>query len=128
VRVLVCGSRDWTDYQAIRDRIRDLHDQHAGALEILHGDARGADEMADHVALMLNIDSLRFAADWKRYGRAAGPLRNRQMLDAKPHLVLAFQRNGSRGTQHTIDEARKRGIPVEVHAPETAATQPKLDA
>jgi hypothetical protein len=37
------------------------------------------------------------------------------MLDTKPDLVLAFQRDGSRGTQHTIDEARKRGIPVEVH-------------
>jgi hypothetical protein len=36
------------------------------------------------------------------------------MLDTGPDLVLAFQRNGSRGTQHTIDEARARGIPVEV--------------
>jgi hypothetical protein len=36
------------------------------------------------------------------------------MLDDEPDRVLAFQRNGSRGTQHTIDEARRRGIPVEV--------------
>lgn len=41
--------------------------------------------------------------------------RNLAMLDEKPDLVIAFQINGSAGTQHTIDQARKRGIPVEVH-------------
>jgi hypothetical protein len=71
--------------------------------------------MADHAALMLGLDSERYAADWKQYGKRAGILRNLQMLDQRPDLVLAFQRNGSRGTQHTIDEARKRGIAVEVH-------------
>ena len=56
----------------------------------------------------------RFPADWDTYGKQAGFIRNIQMLDEKPDLVIAFQKNASRGTQHTINEARKRGIPVEV--------------
>jgi len=50
-----------------------------------------------------------------RNGNGAGHARNRAMLDLRPDLVISFQRNGSRGTQGTIDEARRRGIDVEVH-------------
>jgi hypothetical protein len=60
------------------------------------------------------LEERAFPADWRGKGRRAGILRNLAMLDDEPDRVLAFQRNGSRGTQHTIDEARRRGIPVEV--------------
>ena len=113
MKVLVCGSRDWPNAALIRVKLRNLKEEH-GPFVVMHGNARGADEMADHAALMLGLDSERWAADWKRHGKRAGILRNLAMLDTKPDLVLAFQRNGSRGTQHTIDEARRRGIPVEV--------------
>lgn len=113
--MLVCGSRDWQEADAIRTRLRGLVVEH-GRFLVIHGDCKtGADAFADHAALMLGLDSDRYPADWKAYGRKAGPIRNLAMLDAGPDLVVAFQRNGSRGTQHTIDEARKRGIPVEVH-------------
>jgi hypothetical protein len=84
-------------------------------IEVIHGDARGADRWAAEVARQLGCRVRAFPADWDRFGKRAGILRNLQMLDQEPVLVLAFQFNGSRGTQHTISEARRRGIPVEVY-------------
>jgi hypothetical protein len=113
LRILVCGSRDWTDKDAIVDVLHDY--AHANVI-VLHGGARGADRLADEVAFRIyGFGVEEFPADWKKHGKRAGLLRNLRMLDAHPDKVIAFQRNGSRGTQHTIDEARRRGIPVEVH-------------
>jgi hypothetical protein len=113
VRVLVCGSRDWTDEATIADELAEFAHE-PERVEVIHGAARGADMMAARVASVYGYDVRGFPADWDRYGKRAGFLRNIEMLDAQPDLVLAFQRNRSRGTQHTIDEARKRGIPVAV--------------
>lgn len=117
--VLVCGSRDWTDRHAILGAILDR-----APGKIIHGAAPGADRIAADVARLYLIEAQAFPADWTKHGKRAGILRNLAMLGAvedewhegREVLVLAFQRNGSRGTQHTIDEARRRGIPVEVYA------------
>lgn len=122
MKVLVCGSRDWMD----RDAIAEVLSRYPAGTEVLHGTAAGADRLADSVARMYGLTVRRFPADWERYSKRAGKpaLRNVEMLDqlTAPSLlmpsddhVIAFQRNGSRGTQHTIDEAQRRGIPVEVH-------------
>jgi len=118
VRVLVCGSRDWGDAEAIE---RELCGWPVGTV-VVHGAAsrkvrgveQSADMLADRIARAYGYRVEPFPADWKAEPRRAGILRNLAMLDTGPDLVLAFQRNGSRGTQHTIDEARRRGIPVEV--------------
>jgi hypothetical protein len=115
MKVLVCGSRDWTDFDAIANRLTAIPGEHE-QVAVLHGAAWGADRIAGRAARMLGFQVRAFHADWATHGRRAGILRNLQMLDERPDLVLAFQRDGSRGTQHTIDEARRRGIPVEVHA------------
>jgi hypothetical protein len=115
MKVLVCGSRDWANAALIRVALKHLKKEH-GPVTVVHGDCKtGADAFAAQQALLLDLSRDRHVADWRRHGKAAGPIRNLAMLDTKPDLVLAFQRDGSRGTQHTIDEARKRGIPVEVH-------------
>lgn len=111
MKVLVCGSRDWADASRLIDRMCQLsHDT-----VVIHGAARGADDLAAITARRLGLEERAYPADWRGKGKRAGIIRNVEMLDEQPDLVLAFQRNGSRGTQHTIDEARRRGIPVEVH-------------
>ena len=112
MKVLVCGSRDWTDADVIANRLADLAPDYP---VVLHGGARGADLLADGICSVFGYEVQAFPADWRKHGKRAGILRNLAMLDEQPDLVIAFQRNGSRGTQHTIDEARRRGIPVEVH-------------
>lgn len=115
--VLVCGSRawGWFNYSIIRERLAELVAEH-GTFEVIHGGARGADMMAGTAARDLGLPIRCFEADWKKHGKAAGPIRNRQMLDEAPDLVVAFHIRGSSGTQDTIDEAKRRGIPVEVHS------------
>jgi hypothetical protein len=123
-RILVCGSRDWTDGDAIADRLADFATDNP---TIIHGGARGADTMAENIASLYGYKIERFPAEWARHGKRAGFMRNLAMLDTKPDLVLAFQSNGSKGTQHTIDEARKRGIRVEVEIECDATPDPPAD-
>ncbi len=69
------------------------------------------------VAAGLGLSVQAYPAQWHQYGRAAGPLRNQEMLtDAKPDLVLAFHRNlaRSRGTADMVRRARAAGVPVRV--------------
>lgn len=117
VTVLVCGSRDWADRESLASALTGLPGEHY-EIEIIHGGARGADRIAGEEAERLGFGVRVFPANWRGLGKRAGILRNIEMLDEKPNLVMAFQRDGSRGTQHTIDEARRRGIPVQVYAEE----------
>jgi cell division ATPase FtsA len=114
MKILVCGSRDWDDFDAIANRLC-KYAADILPVVILHGGAAGADGIAGAAARLLRFEVRVFRPDWSEHGKRAGILRNLQMLDEQPDLVIAFQRNGSRGTQHTINEARRRGIPVEVH-------------
>ncbi len=111
--VLVCGSRSWSNPVLIRDRLRELP---RGA-RIIHGGARGADTMAALYARALGIPETSYPARWREQGKRAGIIRNIEMLDQKPDLVLAFWDGASTGTGHTVSEANKRGIPVEVVSP-----------
>ncbi|TAL45507.1 MAG: hypothetical protein EPN91_02025 [Salinibacterium sp.] len=70
--------------------------------------------MADQIGKRLGFAVEEFKADWETYGRRAGIVRNLAMLDTRPDLVIACWDGESKGTAHTMTEARKRGIPVEV--------------
>lgn len=109
-RVLVCGSRDWNRPALIAAKLAELP---PGSI-VMHGTARGADIIAADYAYSLGFEVEHYPADWKRYGKKAGIIRNLEMLDARPNLVFAFWDGKSRGTKHVIDEARKRRIHVEV--------------
>lgn len=116
MRVLVCGDREWVDQQMIYNQLKQLHT--ASPIEIvIEGEARGADLMGRKAATYLNIPVLGYAANWKEYGRSAGPIRNQQMLkEGRPDLVLAFHDHldQSKGTRHMVSIAQKAGIPVQV--------------
>jgi hypothetical protein len=110
-RILVCGSRNFTNSEAIMAALLPYRE----AATVIHGGAPGADTLADVVARALGMDVLAYKADWKRHGKAAGPIRNQQMLDeGKPDLVIAFPLPGSIGTLDMITRARRAGIAVDV--------------
>jgi hypothetical protein len=81
---------------------------------VVHGGARGADRIAGELAQALGLEERVFLPDWSSYGKRAGMIRNLAMLDLVPDIVLAFWDGASTGTGHTIGEARRRGIPVDV--------------
>ena len=86
-----------------------LHREHGFTL-LIHGDARGADRLSGEWATDRGIEVFACPADWKRHGRGAGPIRNRQMLDHKPDLLVAFP--GGRGTADMVAVATKAGLRV----------------
>lgn len=111
--VLICGSRAWSDPLRIKHRLQQLP---RGA-RIIHGGARGADTTAALYARALGIPEQSYPARWREQGKAAGIIRNIEMLDQKPDLVIAFWDGTSTGTAHTVAEATTRGITVEVVSP-----------
>lgn len=118
-RVLVCGDRNWKDYAAIYNCLCELQlvDQDT-PLVVIEGEASGADSLAAQAAREQSMQVLAFPADWAAYGRAAGPIRNKQMLDeGKPTEVHAFHDSisTSKGTLNMLKQALKRGIRCYLH-------------
>jgi len=115
-RVLFCGGREWDDQVAVRTALMSTLSQlpAGGTLVIIHGGARGADSMAGSIANEMGIEVKVFKAEWDKYHKAAGPIRNRQMLDASPCTVVYFHKDirRSRGTADMIRQARKARVPV----------------
>ena len=113
LKILVCGDRDWTNVQ----RIREILATYSTDITIIEGEARGADSIARDISTELGFTVVKCPADWSKYGRSAGPIRNIQMLDMKPDIVLAFHDDleRSKGTRHTVTEAMRRGIHVIVY-------------
>lgn len=107
MKVLVCGGRDFLDRQLA---YRTLDEHAAGALIIIHGDARGADQLAGDWARLRGKVIVACPADWNTYGKGAGPIRNQQMLDKKPDVVVAFP--GGHGTQDMVMRALRAGVRV----------------
>ena len=115
MKILVCGDRDWTDKELIRKELSDWYKLFPD-LEIIQGGCQGVDIMAKECCYELGIPCETFEADWVKYGKSAGPIRNRKMLDQKPDLVLAFHSHitKSKGTKDCIFEANRRGIEVRI--------------
>ena len=112
MKVLICGDRHWGNVAVIRRELKKLPCDTV----IIHGAAPGADTIGANIAYELGMRTVAFPADWKRYGKAAGPLRNIEMLNEKPDLVLAFHHDlsKSKGTAHTVRHAQTRNIKVKV--------------
>ena len=115
-RIVVCGGRNFTDVKRCYD-VLDHTINGETEIEIVSGHAKGADAFAEAYAKEKGIELTVFPADWARYGRAAGPMRNKEMLDyaqeANP-LVIAFWDGKSKGTGHMIGIAQKRGVEVRI--------------
>lgn len=107
MKVLVTGGRDFNDRNLLNFALSVLHAATPFTL-LIHGNARGADSLADEWARGQGIDTEVYPADWKKHGKPAGIIRNQQMLDQHPDLVVAFP--GGKGTKHMTDISRKAGI------------------
>jgi hypothetical protein len=111
-RVLVCGSRTFRDGTLVEALLSSLD----GGSTVIHGAAKGADSLADFHARRIGLAVDDYPADWDRYGKRAGYVRNQQMLDeGKPNVVYAFVDKPlaeSKGTAMMVDIAHRAGVPV----------------
>lgn len=110
LRVLVCGGRDFNN-RKIAYAALDQLDKEYKFDTLIDGMAKGADELGFDWAISRGVVTERYRADWDKFGKSAGPIRNQQMLtEGVPDLVVAFP--GGVGTADMINRAEKAGIPV----------------
>lgn len=111
LRICVTGGRDYDDAELVAGALGRLNGAYV-IVRLAHGDAPGADRLAATWARDARIQEVvAYPADWNRFGRRAGPTRNRRMLEAEqPDLLVAFP--GGRGTADCIQAARTLGVRV----------------
>lgn len=110
-RVIICGDRTWVDGEVVRAIIGSLPSH----CVVIHGNARGVDRLAGLYAEQCGLEVIAVPADWGRYGRAAGPVRNRAMLDQHhPTCVIAIHNDigSSKGTRDMVIQAKAARIPT----------------
>jgi hypothetical protein len=110
--ILCCGDRNWKDKRKIK---RTLKLFLWSAKTVVHGGANGADKLSGKAAKELGFVVRKHKAEWKKYGKAAGPIRNQKMLDEEdPNVVIAFHSNlkRSKGTKDMVARAKKADILV----------------
>ena len=111
---IIAGSRNLSDKKYVVSALNEYANAHGYPCEVVSGGSRGADFLGEVWAEQNGIPVKRFPADWDKYGRSAGPIRNGQMAEyAKPNgILLLFWDGKSPGSRSMLNEARKRNIPV----------------
>lgn len=110
--IAVVGSRDFTDYLSIECMVGQYIYEECWNLPegitIVSGGAKGADTLAEKFADEYKCRKIIFLPDWESHGKSAGPIRNRSII-ANADVIFAFQKNKSKGTQHSINIAKELG-------------------
>lgn len=110
MRLLICGGRNYNDKVAVNMLLNQIHALYPVTF-VIHGGAKGADQLGENWALDHNIPCKCYLPNWNKYGRGAGPRRNEQMLiQGKPELCVAFP--GGPGTRDMVARCTRALVPV----------------
>lgn len=112
-KVIVAGGRDFDNYELLKEKCDFYLQQrmNTDVVTIVSGHAKGADALGERYAIEHNIPIDRHPADWHKHGRAAGPMRNKEMAECADALI-AFWNGTSRGTANMIALAQNKGLKV----------------
>lgn len=121
MHVIICGGRDFIDYGFAFRMLNQIHKE-CPITQVIEGGQRtrdkhtreiigGADYWGMRWAKRNGIECITMRADWNKYGKAAGMIRNKRMLEeGKPDCVIAFK--GGNGTANMMEIARTSKIEV----------------
>lgn len=113
MRVLITGSRSWTDYNTILEALSELVGTHI----LVSGNCpQGADLMCEKAAQELGWAIELHPADWNSHGKKAGFVRNKEMVDSQPDICLGFIHNKSKGGSMTVRLSKSASVPTIVYA------------
>lgn len=104
-RIVIGGYRNFDNYEIFKNFV-DLCIGDKSEITILSGHCKGVDLMGERYAKEKGFALEIYPADWKKYGRAAGPIRNRQMVE-NADSVIAFVSETASGTKKLIENAKK---------------------
>ena len=114
IKVIIAGTRDFNDYAFLKknvDYFLQGINPNNEEIEIVSGNARGADKLGERYAKEHNLPVKLFPANWDKYGKQAGYLRNQEMANYAD-VLIAFWDEKSKGTKHMIDIAKKQSLTV----------------
>lgn len=120
IRIIIAGSRNFNDYVLLEKALNKyIEDKkiNPDEIEIVSGHARGADSLGELFAKNNKLQLAKFPAQWDKYGKSAGFLRNREMANyalQETGVLFAFWDGQSRGTNHMINFSREKGLEVHV--------------
>jgi hypothetical protein len=124
-RIVIAGSRSYEDYEGLQQAWQKHLTRHGlkeADLCIVSGGAAGADKLAERLAQEKGLRIEIHKADWQKHGKAAGPIRNAEMI-AKARHCIALWDGKSPGTAMTIKTAKRKGLAVTVIQPAANWTQ-----
>jgi hypothetical protein len=111
MKTIIAGGRDVTEWHHLMEALESYRND---ITEVVSGGAQGADALGERYAREAGLPLKRFPADWAKNGKAAGPIRNREMA-AYAQALIALWDGKSRGTANMIEEARARSLNVHIH-------------
>lgn len=124
-RLVVAGVRYFDDYVLLSKEIDEYRARYNNSLIIVSGCADGADRLGEKYAVEHSLSVERYPAEWDKYGKAAGPLRNKQMAEVAD-AVIVFWDGESKGTKSMIDCAKQANIPCKIIEIERKESQMEL--
>lgn len=116
-RVLVTGSRGWTDHEAVWNALSDQYTHATGMVTVVHGGAVGVDSIADEWGMAMLRDGWpvrleKHIPNYQVHGDRAPLIRNQKMVNLGADVCLAFPMEGGTGTRHCMSRCYAAGIPV----------------
>ncbi len=115
MKILISGSRYYSNYKKILSFLKKMKKKYKN-LVVIEGGARGADKLAQKACKQAGIKFKEYNANWEKYGKKAGPIRNQKMLDDNKdiELLAVFHENldKSKGTRDMIKRAKKAKIKI----------------
>lgn len=122
MKIIIAGSRTITDKKVVFSAffyglaffVEQGYRLPLGHIDIVSGHAKGVDRIGEELAKFLKLGCQIYSADWNKYGKKAGYIRNVQMADCSDALIAIWDKK-SKGTKHMIDIAKKKGLKVFVY-------------
>ena len=124
IRIIIAGGRTFNDYylltKSFKELLSELREDNTFEkkdVEIISGTANGADKLGEVLAKRVGLKTVRFPANWDKFGKSAGYIRNKEMAvyakeDGSIGVLLSFWDGESKGTKHMIDLANSNGLKV----------------
>ena len=114
-KIIIAGGRDFMDYNLLKEKTNKILQEKrvSHKIVIISGCARGADTLGLRYASENAFDVEEYPANWDKYGKKAGYMRNVEMAENADALI-AFWDGKSKGTKHMIDIATERNLPIRV--------------
>ena len=114
-KIIIAGGRDFMNYNLLKEKVNKILQEKklTHKIVIISGCARGADALGILYASENAFDVEEYPAEWDKYGKKAGYMRNVEMAENADALI-AFWDGKSKGTKHMIDIATERNLPIRV--------------